>query len=82
MISYSTQTVSKSDIKRVSNVLRSDWLTQEPLVKKLGFKKGLFKKSEEHAETAISLSIYPKIKKKEVLKIIRLVLNFEKKYDK
>ena len=54
----------------------------QPFYKQLGFKKGLFKKSEEHAETAISLPIYPKIKKQEVLKVIRLILNFEKKHDK
>ena len=52
MIPYSTQTISKSDIKRVSNVLRSDWLTQGPLVKK--FEKELSKKINAKYSVAVN----------------------------
>ena len=34
MIPYSTQTLLKSDIRGVNNVLKSHWLTQGPIVNK------------------------------------------------
>ena len=34
MIPYSTQTLLKSDIQGVNKVLRSDWLTQGPIINK------------------------------------------------
>lgn len=42
MIPYSTQNISEADIKSVTKVLRSKWLTQGPVVD--GFEKALAKK--------------------------------------
>ena len=53
-----------------------------PFYKSLGFKNGDFKYSEEHAESAISLPIYPDLKKKEIMYIINLINKFFKKINR
>ena len=53
-----------------------------PFYRKLGFKKGDFKISEKHAQTSISIPIYPGLKLKEIKKISRLINNFFLNLDK
>ena len=48
----------------------------QPYFKKLGFKKGDFKNAENYYDRAISLPIHPNLKKKEVIKIIKIINNF------
>ena len=52
----------------------------QPYYKKLGFKKGRFPESEKHADSALSIPIYPYIKKNLLLKIINTI-NYFLKYD-
>tara|TARA_B100001123_G_C15344050_1_gene1036198 strand:- start:7618 stop:8787 length:1170 start_codon:yes stop_codon:yes gene_type:complete len=54
----------------------------QPFYRKYGFKKNAFPVSEEYAETAISIPIYPNLKKKEQKKIINIIKLFFKKYAK
>ena len=49
-------------------------------VEKLGFKNGSFPVSEKHADSALSIPIYPYIKKNLLLKIINTI-NYFLKYD-
>ncbi len=51
----------------------------QPFYSKLGFKKGSFKNSEEHAKSAISIPIFPSLKIKEVNKIVNLIVGYKKK---
>tara|TARA_B100000029_G_scaffold32317_1_gene30890 strand:- start:1140 stop:2309 length:1170 start_codon:yes stop_codon:yes gene_type:complete len=51
-----------------------------PFYRKFGFKKNQFPISEEYSETAISIPIYPNLKKKEQIKIINYIKAFFKKY--
>ena len=53
-----------------------------PYYRKLGFKIGDFRKSEKHAETSISIPIFPGLKNKEILKIGNLINNFFEKKEK
>ena len=39
-----------------------------PYYRKLGFKKGDFKESEKHAQTSISIPIFPGLKSRQILK--------------
>ena len=48
----------------------------QPYFKKLGFKKGDFKNAENYYDRAISLPIHPNLKKKEIIKIIKIINNF------
>jgi dTDP-4-amino-4,6-dideoxygalactose transaminase len=48
----------------------------QPFYRKFGFKKNQFPVSEEYSETAISIPIYPDLKKKEQIKIIKIIINF------
>ena len=50
-----------------------------PYYKKLGFKKNQFPISELHAQSSLSLPIYPGLSKKNLIKIITLIKNFFKK---
>ena len=43
--------------------------------KKFDFKKGDFKNSEDHYDKELSLPIYPLLKKKYVLKVIKNIMN-------
>ena len=52
----------------------------QPFYRKLGFKKKQFPVSENYSETAISIPIYPSLKKKEQIKIIKLIKLFFNKY--
>ena len=47
-----------------------------PYYKKLGFKNGDFKISEKHAQTSVSIPIFPGLKLKEIVKITNLINNF------
>ncbi len=53
-----------------------------PYYRKLGFKNGDFRKSEKHAETSISIPIFPGLKNKEILTISILINNFFKEKEK
>ena len=48
--------------------------------RKFGFKKNQFPVAEEYSETAISIPIYPNLKKKEQIKIINYIKLFFNKY--
>lgn len=48
----------------------------QPYYRKLGFKENLFKNSEKHATSSISIPIFPSLKKKEMFKIIKLINNY------
>ena len=50
-----------------------------PYYRKIGFKSGMFKNAEKHAESSISLPIYPGLKNKSIYKISKLINNFIKK---
>ena len=52
----------------------------QPFYRKFGFKKNQFSVAEEYSETAISIPIYPDLKKKEQIKIINYIKLFFKKY--
>ena len=54
----------------------------QPYYRKLGFKKGDYKISEKHAHNAISIPIFPGLKKKEIVKICDLINNFFSKFEK
>ena len=47
-----------------------------PHYRKFGFKTGIFKNSEKHAKSSISIPIYPNLKEKNVIKISKLINNF------
>jgi dTDP-4-amino-4,6-dideoxygalactose transaminase len=52
----------------------------QPFYRKFGFKKNQFPAAEEYSETAISIPIYPNLKKKDQIKIINYIKLFFKKY--
>ncbi len=47
-----------------------------PYYRKLGFKKGDFKESEKHAQTSISIPIFPGLKLRQILKVCNLINYF------
>jgi len=51
-----------------------------PFYRKFGFKKNQFPISEEYSKTAVSIPIYPSLKKSEQIKIINQIKSFFKKY--
>ena len=51
-----------------------------PFYRKFGFKKKQFPISEEYSETAMSIPIYPNLKKREQVKIINHIKSFFRKY--
>ena len=52
----------------------------QPFYRKFGFKKNQFPVAKEYSETAISIPIYPNLKKREQIKIINYIKLFFKKY--
>ena len=52
----------------------------QPFYRKYGFKKNQFPTAEEYSKTAISIPIYPNLKKNEQIKIINLIKLFFNKY--
>jgi dTDP-4-amino-4,6-dideoxygalactose transaminase len=52
----------------------------QPFYRKFGFKKNQFPVAEEYSETAISIPIYPNLKKGEQIKIINFIKLFFNKY--
>jgi len=48
----------------------------QPFYRKFGFKKNQFPVAEEYSETAISIPIYPNLKKEEQIKIINYIKLF------
>ena len=52
----------------------------QPFYRKFGFKKNQFPVSEEYSETAISIPVYPNLKRKEQIKIINHIKSFFNKY--
>ena len=54
----------------------------QPFYRKFGFKKNQFPVAEEYGKTAISIPIYPNLKRKEQFKIINLIKSFFNKYVK
>ena len=52
----------------------------QPFYRKFGFRKYQFPIAEEYSETAISIPIYPNLKKKEQIKIINYIKLFFNKY--
>ena len=52
----------------------------QPFYRKFGFKKKQFPIAEEYSETAISIPIYPNLKKTEQVKIINLIKLFFHKH--
>jgi len=53
-----------------------------PYYRKLGFKEGQYKISEKHAQTSVSIPIFPGLTRKEIIKICNLINNFFIKLDK
>tara|TARA_Y100000590_G_C15589764_1_gene965576 strand:- start:99 stop:1268 length:1170 start_codon:yes stop_codon:yes gene_type:complete len=53
----------------------------QPFYRSLGFKKKQFPISEQYSESAISIPIYPNLKKKEQIKIVNIIKFFFNKYD-
>ena len=45
----------------------------QPYYKKLGFKKGLFPKSESYASDVISLPIFPGLKKSDIKRVYNIL---------
>ena len=52
----------------------------QPFYRKFGFIKNQFPEAEEYSETAISIPIYPNLKKEEQIKIINYIKLFFNKY--
>jgi len=52
----------------------------QPFYRKFGFRKNQFPISEEYSETAISIPVYPNLKRKEQIKIINHIKSFFNKY--
>ena len=52
----------------------------QPFYRKFGFKKNQFPVAEEYSEAAISIPIYPNLKKEEQIKIINYIKLFFNKY--
>ncbi len=52
----------------------------QPFYRKLGFKKKQFPIAEEYSESAISIPIYPNLRKKDQIKIINFIKLFFSKY--
>ena len=52
----------------------------QPFYRKFGFKKNQFPVTEEYSKTAISIPIYPNLKRKEQIKTINLIKSFFNKY--
>ena len=52
----------------------------QPFYKKFGFKRNQFPVAEEYSETAISIPIYPNLKRREQTKIINYIIFFFNKY--
>ena len=52
----------------------------QPFYRKFGFKKNQFPVAEEYSESAISIPIYPNLRKKDQIKIINLIKLFFSKY--
>ena len=52
----------------------------QPFYRKFDFKKNQFPIAEEYSETAISIPIYPNLKKKEQIKIVNFIKSFFNKY--
>lgn len=52
----------------------------QPFYRKFGFRKNQFPVSEEYSETAISIPVYPNLKRKEQIKIINHIKSFFNKY--
>ena len=52
----------------------------QPFYRKFGFKKNQFPVAEEYSETAMSIPIYPNLKKEEQIKIINYIKLFFNKY--
>ena len=52
----------------------------QPFYRKFDFKKKQFPIAEEYSETAISIPIYPNLKKKEQIKIVNFIKSFFNKY--
>ena len=52
----------------------------QPFYRKFGFKKNEFPAAEEYSKTAISIPVYPDLKKKEQIKIINYIKVFFNKY--
>ena len=53
-----------------------------PYYRKLGFKEGEYKIAEKHAQTSVSIPIFPGLTPKEIIKICNLINNFFIKLDK
>ena len=52
----------------------------QPFYRRFGFKKNQFPTSEDYSESAISIPIYPNLKKKEQIKIIKIIISFLSKH--
>ena len=52
----------------------------QPFYRKYGFKKDQFPVAEEYSQTAISIPVYPNLKKKDQIKVINLIKLFFKKH--
>ena len=52
----------------------------QPFYRKFGFKKNQFPVAEEYSESAISIPIYPNLRKKDQIKIINFIKLFFSKY--
>ena len=52
----------------------------QPFYRKFGFKKNQFLIAEEYSKTAVSIPIYPNLKKKEQIKIINYIKSFLNEY--
>ena len=52
----------------------------QPFYRKLGFKKNQFPIAEEYSQSAISIPVYPNLKKSDQIKIINYIRLFFKQY--
>ena len=48
----------------------------QPFYRKLGFKTNQFPNAEEYSKTAISIPIYPNLRKKELVYIVKIIKSF------
>ena len=52
----------------------------QPFYRKFGFKEGQFPLAEDYSQTAISIPVYPSLKKREQIQIINIIKSFFNKH--
>ena len=74
-ISFRNEVIKKLRKKGIGVNIHYIPIHLQPYFRSLGFKKGMFPASEEYYKTAISLPIHPGLKKRDLIKILKVLKN-------